>query len=196
MSYGQELYFAEAKAIVMYPNCTVEILEDFACGGWKSLLVLESPKCPATIMKTIIKQQTGDNNTVAKLKAAAHPNCDEQLLLEMAGWDRDTVMTALNNPNCSSKILTKALNRQYSKDSDRDAVYMILATHPLINSFQLAQLAQVDNVYIRSAVADNPNTPNEILVDLAQSNDPEVLQAVISNPNAAHDVIMLAHAHQ
>jgi 3-methyladenine DNA glycosylase AlkC len=73
---------------------------------------------------------------------------------------------------------------------------LLLADNPNTPPEILTLLARDENCYVRWRVANNPNTPPEILTLLARDENCYVRWHVERNPNATREVIQTVRAYE
>ncbi|MDR2105349.1 MAG: HEAT repeat domain-containing protein, partial [Deferribacteraceae bacterium] len=127
-----------------------------------------------------LSQLAEDKDPLVRRNAAKNPNTAADKLLSLAK-DRDelTRSAILDNPNLTQLALD-AVEPVYEAAScdNRAKIY----AGPCVGSAQLIYHKKNPDPCVRRGIAQNPNTPEDVLVELALDADPQTKRAALSNP--------------
>ncbi|MDR2401637.1 MAG: hypothetical protein LBD73_08315 [Deferribacteraceae bacterium] len=122
-----------------------------------------------------------DNAPNVRRNAAKNPKLSAEEMLKLArNGDPLTRFAVLDNPNLTPEALD-IIEPVYS-DASCDNRAKIYAS-PCVNAAQLAYHKKNPDACIRRGVAQNPNTPEDVLRELADDSDPQAKRAALSNPS-------------
>ena len=140
-------------------------------GTWQVLAAVASrADCPDNLFELL--GANWDPDVCAAV--AANPNCDAQIIRELATHShRDVRVAAASHDECVEEL---------AEDSEPD-VRAAAASHPECPAECLEELASDEYWWVRAAAAAHRECPPEHLEQLVRDDVPEVVKAAASNPS-------------
>ena len=168
-------------------NVPPEILAEVLKRGnddFVSRNVAKNPNCPSEILAEVLKR---GNDDIVSQYAAKNPNCPPEAKIQ---WMRDTGQIGKEDPN--KHVIEYGGKEEINKDLDMDLDMEKLKQLISNNKFNLKRCSQnVNEDWYNKEVAENPNTPPEMLTRILKMKKNDVVsQYAANNPNTPPEMLV------
>lgn len=172
-------------------NCSLETLQSAARKPKFAPTLAENPSCPPDVMLWL----TRSTDLGVLMSLAGNPSSQMEVLLELSTEsDRRIIALVASNPNCTRSLADSLISRlldagEYSPNPITSG-HALAAAVPGCPRVTLANLATSSKEEIRSAVAYNRSTSNDLLEILAADPSSLVREYIAQNPASSTDILV------
>ena len=150
----------------------------------KLILALRNPQMPLRYRLELLERLAQEPTLEPRLQVAESPETPLAVLEQLAGDLELPVRLAVKfNPSCPPALI-ELVEGQHALASDWNG------------NGELAMLGQSRWAWIRLAVAQNPNTPQAMLMELARDSVYKIQLAVAKNPGTSAEVLALLAGYE
>lgn len=165
------------------PNLSADAMYKFSHRSKCLPFILKNPNCPSDILAKAANKLIAAEDFWSLENIATNPNTDADTMYKIFNIKSGPARNRLaQNPNIPTELAKQlALSDDWTKEQ--------IAKNPGVGPEVLATLVK-SKIEVRKALARNPNTPPKTLMKLAKDRSDRVVSAVADNPNLPEEVFV------